>query len=494
METHREWLIYMRAHKEHTCLMRKQFWLAVLCLFVPIFAFAGELSRVAPSTWYVGATEEYLNLGGTALRGTVSTLVVFDGPAGTFTIEAQPGDSPDFLESWIPAPVLTNTGTYSVTVRAVDAAGERVMGPLPMEVIERPVEQPPLLSIPESINAEATSRDGAIVSFTTSAKGFGATAPTLQCNHQSGDQFPLGSTTVSCSASDGFGNAEGSFTVTVTDSVKPTMTLPADITTTNTVVTFDVTATDAIDGDLIPVCSPHSGSTFPTGTTTVRCTATDLDANSVTGTFTVTITIAGAGVPALTLPGNLTVEATNPLGAIVLYIATATDPEDGNVPVSCIPESGSMFAIGTETVLCSATDLQGHRTEGSFLVTVRDTTPPVVGPITASVPAIWPPDHKMIAETFTVIAHDLVDPNPLSHIISITSNQPVNGNGDGNTAPDFQITGALTANLRAERASGNDRIYTITFATVDASGNLTTSTCEVRVMQQPASQLRTTIR
>lgn len=482
MATHREWLIYMRANKEHTCRMRKHFLLAVLCLCVPFVAFADTITRVAPATWYVGATEEFLSLGGSGIRGGVSTDVTFSGPAGRFSVEAQPGDSPDAIETWIPAQVLLAAGSYQITVVATDATGAiRSFGPASMSVIERPIEQPPLISLPESVRAEATSRDGAIVDFNASATGYGASAPTVQCNRQSGSQFPLGSTFVTCTASDGFGSTDGGFNVIVSDTVKPVITVPADIVTTSAVVNFDVSATDEIFGNIVPVCFPKSGSTFPTGKTLVRCTATDDDANEALGSFNVTVTGAGAGVPVLSLPADISVEATSPLGAMVTYTATATDAEDGNVPVTCNPESGSVFALGTETIVCSATDLQGHTTEGMFLVTVRDTTPPVITRVEASVPVLWPPDHRMVAERFTVVATDNGDANPISRIVSITSNQPINGPGDGNTDPDYQITGPLTANLRAERSSGNDRIYTITIATTDASGNTASRTCEVRV-------------
>ena len=60
-----------------------------------------------------------------------------------------------------------------------------------------------------------------------------------------------------------------------------------------------------------------------------------------------------------------------------------------------------------------------------------------------------------VAVTVTVIASDLVDPNPTSHIISVSSNQPVNGIGDGNTTTDWTVTGPLTLNLLAERTGGS---------------------------------------
>jgi len=83
--------------------------------------------------------------------------------------------------------------------------------------------------------------------------------------------------------------------------------------------------------------------------------------------------------------------------------------------------------------------------------------------------------------TVTVIATDLVDPAPTSHIVSVTSNEADNGNGDGNTSPDFVITGPLTLQLRSERDGNNDRIYTITIATSDFSGNTAHGTVTVTV-------------
>jgi hypothetical protein len=83
----------------------------------------------------------------------------------------------------------------------------------------------------------------------------------------------------------------------------------------------------------------------------------------------------------------------------------------------------------------------------------------------------------------SVNAVDAVDPAPLSHIVSVSSNQPINGTGDGDTAPDWVITGSMTLDLRAERSSGVDRVYTITVVTIDSNGNSTTSTVTVTVTQ-----------
>ena len=53
--------------------------------------------------------------------------------------------------------------------------------------------------------------------------------------------------------------------------------------------TLPLVAADVRDGAITPVCTPASGSTFPLGTTTVTCTATDKAGNAGTATLTVTV-------------------------------------------------------------------------------------------------------------------------------------------------------------------------------------------------------------
>jgi hypothetical protein len=89
-------------------------------------------------------------------------------------------------------------------------------------------------------------------------------------------------------------------------------------------------------------------------------------------------TLPEATPPVLHLPADITAEATSPAGAIVNFSATATDARDTNVVVTCAPPSGSQFVLGATTVNCSATNSRNKTAEGSFSVTVVDTTAPVV--------------------------------------------------------------------------------------------------------------------
>ena len=67
-------------------------------------------------------------------------------------------------------------------------------------------------------------------------------------------------------------------------------------------------------------------------------------------------------------------------------------------------------------------------------------------------------------------------------VVGVSSNEPVDGADDGNTAPDWEITSPLTVALRAERSeTGTGRVYTIDVAGTDASGNVTFRTLSVSV-------------
>jgi len=83
--------------------------------------------------------------------------------------------------------------------------------------------------------------------------------------------------------------------------------------------------------------------------------------------------------PVVTVPTNMTVEATSAAGAVVPFNATATDETSpANPAVTCLPASGSTFALGVTTVNCSATDDHGNTGTNSFTITVQDTTPPTI--------------------------------------------------------------------------------------------------------------------
>ncbi len=166
----------------------------------------------------------------------------------------------------------------------------------------------PKLTLPENPTVPATSSSGAAVSYTASASDDLDSAPVVACSPASGSTFPVGTTTVTCSATDRAGNtASGSFPVTVTDTTAPVISkLPANMAPTATSAAGAVanwtapSATDNLDGPVPVTCASAtgltSGNTFPLGTTTVTCTATDKAGNTASGSFTVTVTYSWSGL------------------------------------------------------------------------------------------------------------------------------------------------------------------------------------------------------
>jgi hypothetical protein len=66
--------------------------------------------------------------------------------------------------------------------------------------------------------------------------------------------------------------------------------------------------------------------------------------------------------------------------------------------------------------------------------------------------------------------------------LSVTSNEPVNGPGDGNTSPDWLVLTNHIVFLRAERASGGaGRVYTVTITATDVAGQTTQTSVTVSV-------------
>lgn len=156
------------------------------------------------------------------------------------------------------------------------------------------------------------------------------------------------------------------------------------------------------------------------------------------------------------------------------------DPDGDPITLAQVPPPP--YSLGTTNVTLTVTDDQGASDSCAATVTVVDTTPPTITRTTASPNVLWPPNHKMVPVRVAVSVSDACDTTPTCNITSVSSNEPINGLGDGATAPDWEITGALTVNLRAERAgTGNGRLYTLAVRCVDDSANSATATVDVTV-------------
>ena len=124
-------------------------------------------------------------------------------------------------------------------------------------------------------------------------------------------------------------------------------------------------------------------------------------------------------------------------------------------------------------------DVPGNNSKTA--TTTVDPTPPVISGLSADPASLWPKNHKMRDVTINYTATDgCAGVN--CQITNITSNEPINGTGDGDTAPDWEFVDEHHVRLRAESAGGSTgRIYTITVTCTDTAGNSTTKTLEVHV-------------
>jgi hypothetical protein len=82
----------------------------------------------------------------------------------------------------------------------------------------------------------------------------------------------------------------------------------------------------------------------------------------------------------------------------------------------------------------------------------------------------------MVLETLTYGVAATCDANPVLGV-SVTSNQPVNGDG---TAPDWVVIDPYHVQLRAERSEAT-RVYTITVTATDSAGSSSNDSVQVRV-------------
>jgi hypothetical protein len=201
-------------------------------------------------------------------------------------------------------------------------------------------------------------------------------------------------------------------------------------------------------------------------------TLTPADADNPIGTaHTVTATV---------LTGPFPVD-----GEDVVFTVTGANPTSGSdvtdsAGVATFTYTGTVPGLDTITAFL---DLDGDGVQDAN-ETVMDTAtkewinlPPVCSAVVLDVTRLWPPNHKLR----TITASGATDPDiggTVTLVIdAITQDEPVNGRGDGNTAPDAVLTSPVSdeARVRAERAGpGDGRVYRVHFTATDQFG----ATCE----------------
>jgi large repetitive protein len=271
---------------------------------------------------------------------------------------------------------------------------------------------PPVLTVPASpVLAEATSPAGAAVTFSVTATDAEDNPdPTPTCDHNSGDTFPIGDTTVNCSVTDSGGLSDSdSFIVRVQDTTDPTV----DITTAESHngfgwfniasndlvagVTVDVATSDAV-GVTSLTCTVNAvsvGALDPSGDSFVlgdgehfvQCTALDGAGNDASDSapFSVDQTAPSIDIDH-TADGSNGWNVTDPVTESIV----ASDATSGVDSVACLdgadplavtfddPDySASVTGDGTHDLSCTATDVAGNTNSDTDQVKI-DTVDPTI--------------------------------------------------------------------------------------------------------------------
>lgn len=195
---------------------------------------------------------------------------------------------------------------------------------------------------------------------------------------------------------------------------------------------------------------------YPVGTTTITWKATD-GSNNVS-TCTQEIIVIDDEAPVINLPSDLNLTTViNGCGANVTWTEPTASDNCGVQSLTLITSgvtNGGFFTSGTHTITYEAVDIHGNHTQSSFTITVADRQVPTI----ISCPA----------PISTVAA------NGCSAVVTLTP-----PTASDNCTPNQQLS--ITNNAPALFPVG---ITTVTWTVTDASGNSTTCTQTVTVLDQ----------
>jgi hypothetical protein len=281
-------------------------------------------------------------------------------------------------------PTRQNTSTVHCAV--TDLAGNGASADFHITVGDT---TPPSINVPGSLGVEATSAAGAPATFSVPTADAVDGAGEATCVPASGGNFALGTTAITCNATDARGNSANpaGFNLTVHDTTGPVIAAHADVVgeatsaAGATISYVEPATTDLVDGSGIADCAPASATGFALGTTEVTCNASDAAGNHALPT-SFSVIVRDTTPPQIAPHANLTEEATGPGGANVSYASpTTSDAVDGNGAATCAPAAGSLFPLGSTTVTCNAEDAAHNAALATtFTIFVVDTTPPTIDP------------------------------------------------------------------------------------------------------------------
>ncbi len=158
------------------------------------------------------------------------------------------------------------------------------------------------------------------------------------------------------------------------------------------------------------------------------------------------------------------------------YVQTPQGGDVVPVPMLSLPAGDSRFPIGQHSIELCVGDEVNEAVGMTVWVEITDSTAPSLSPI-PSVAILWPPNHKLVPVTVEANAYDNGG-GEIELSVWVTSSEPPDTDGDGNTIPDIFVdsvdstTGIIELRLRSERSGkGEERVYLVLVTATDASEN-----------------------
>ncbi len=232
---------------------------------------------------------------------------------------------------------------------------------------------------------------------------------------------------------------------------------------------------------------------LPGGAQTFTIVVYDVPAGGPSGN-TYSLNVSGSCIGSCTTPNQAPVakakNITIPAGTDCMADGSVDDGSfdpDGD-PLTITQSPSGPYPLGTTNVVLTVRDSRGATSQATATVTVFDGVPEISGAY-ASPNALWSPNHEMVPVTISYSASD--DCGGVTCALSVSSNEPIIGLGDGDIGPDWVVVDNHQVMLRAERSGkGDGRIYTITITCTDGTGKQTIRTVTVKVPKSQAKAIR----
>ena len=350
-----------------------------------------------------------------------------------------------------------HVGVNTVTLTVTDTKGNSATGQATVTIIDN---TPPTANA-QNINAYLNA--GGAVTVTPSQVGSGSTdncsIATMTLNNTTFNCSNLGANPVILTVVDPFNNVStANAVITVVDSIKPLLTIPADITVnTNSgcgAFGFPIGTASATDNcSVISAITNNAPSFYPVGITNIVYSVTDGSGN--TKTKIQKVTVIDNVIPIITAPAAITTTLT--AGCTKSGVNLGTPVTSDNCTIASVTNNApTAFPVGTTTVTWTVTDASGNTATATQTVTVTD----------AINPTISAPANLTINANASCVAFGVALGTPVTAdnctVASITNNAPAV----------FPIGTTI-----------------VTWKVIDASGNFATSNQTVNVVDNAAPMI-----